>query len=388
MVKEADALADAGYNVTVLYVYWNAWGTALDKVLIPSKKWKAICVGGGPQQRKGAFFLSRLIHKIAKIVNQKTGGKLFSDLAIGRAGYFLTRAAKKYKADIYIGHNLGALPATVKAAKANKKPCGFDAEDFHRNEVSDNINDPDVLLKTHLESKYIPYLNYLSVSSPLICKAYQNLYPDVNPITILNVFPNNLKVEQPILNQDGPIKLFWFSQTIGLHRGIEDVINALEFLKNYPFELHLLGLPAKDVSSNFENESISIHFHEPIMPDEIPAFASQFDIGLAVENSTPLNRDLCLTNKIFTYLQAALAVVASDTTAQQNLIHQYPAVGKVYQKGDSEALAEVLLYYHQHRELLVKTRRAALSVARDQLNWENESGKFLGIVKQTLNSGE
>lgn len=46
LVKEADALVEAGYEVTVIYQYWNEWGTDLDKVLLPQKKWKTIRVGG------------------------------------------------------------------------------------------------------------------------------------------------------------------------------------------------------------------------------------------------------------------------------------------------------------------------------------------------------
>jgi glycosyltransferase involved in cell wall biosynthesis len=387
MVKEADALSGAGYDVIVLYAYWNAWGTALDKALIASKKWKAICIGGDPQQKPGIYFLSRLIHKIAKNISQKTKGRLMAELAIARASFFLIRESKKHIADLYIGHNLGALPATIKAAKTNKKPCGFDAEDFHRNEVSDNINDPDVILKTYLEDRYIPQTDYLSASSPLIAEAYQNLYPALAPIVILNVFPNNLKIEQPVINKTGPVRLFWFSQTVGLNRGLEDVIKALGLLKNYPFELHLLGHLTAEAKHAFDKGLPGIHFYEPISPADIPIFASQFDIGLAVENSTPFNRDICLTNKIFTCIQAGLGIVASGTKAQLCLLKRYPAIGKPYQNGSPQALADALLFYHQHREVLMETRKAALNVAHEELNWENESRKFLDIVEKTLNAG-
>ncbi len=268
LVKEADALADAGYNVTVLYAYWNDWGTELDRTLIPSKKWEAICVGGDPHQKKLTYFFSRLIHKLAKTINQKTSGKILVDLAIGRSGYFLIRAAKRYRADLYIGHNPGALAATVKAAKANKKLCGFDAEDFHRNEVSDNNTDPDVILKTRLEERYIPQVNYLSVSSPLIASAYKKLFPDKELTVILNVFPLGSQVSLPVYLPEGPLKLFWFSQTIGPARGLEETINALDLLKEYPFELHLLGHIPKEKGTSFADSFIkagrsNIFFSQP-----------------------------------------------------------------------------------------------------------------------------
>src|SRR5438445_11962645 len=101
LVKEADALAEDGYDVTVLYAYWNKWGAEFDKTLIAVKKWKAICVGGDPESKPRLYFLSRLIHNAAKIVNNNTNGKVLADAAIVRSGFFLKRAARKYKEDIY-----------------------------------------------------------------------------------------------------------------------------------------------------------------------------------------------------------------------------------------------------------------------------------------------
>jgi len=385
MVKEADALSDAGYDVTVLYAYWNDWGTKFDEALIPAKKWKAVRIGGDPKKDKMTYFLSRMIHKLAKVL----GGKNSGELAITRAGYYLIREAPKYRADIYIGHNLGALAATVTASTVHQKPCGFDAEDFHRNEVSDEDGNPDVILKTKLENQYFPQLNYLTASSPLIAAAYQKLFPALKTEVILNVFPSDGHVQSPPENKTGPVRLFWFSQTIGPNRGLVDIINALALLKDQPFELHLLGHILDDSQIGFiKSSAIETYFHEPIPPDEIIAFASQFDIGLALENSTPYNRNICLTNKLFTYLQAGLAIVASDTAAQSRFLAEYPGIGKTYTKGKPEELAANLLDYHRNREKLTDNRLAAFNLGREKLNWETESKSLLALVEKTLNKIE
>ncbi|MBS1527501.1 MAG: hypothetical protein JST19_17775 [Bacteroidetes bacterium] len=382
MVKEADALTEAGYDVTVLYAYWNDWGTRLDKEMIPTKKWKAIRIGGDPVQKKTAYFISRLIHKAARSINRSSGGKRFAELAIARSSYFLMREAKKYQADLYIGHNSGALPATVIAAETNKKPCGFDAEDFHRFEVSDDLDDPDVKLKALIEDRYFPRLNYLIASSPLIAEEYRKLFPEKSPAVILNVFPVDGNVPEPAFNPHKPLKLFWFSQTIGPNRGLENIVSALQNLPDIPFELHLLGY----LQSNFlpAEQNLNIYFHEPVSPGEISLLASQFDIGVAAENNVPYNRDICLTNKIFTYMQAGLAVVASDTSAQTQLMAMYPGIGSIYKKNNAASLADVLLQYHQDREKLLTARKASYDLARQTLNWDMEKKKFLEVVDKVL----
>jgi glycosyltransferase involved in cell wall biosynthesis len=387
LVKEADTLANAGYSVTVLYMYWNAWGAAFDKELIPTKKWKAICVGGDPADKKFQYFNSRIIYKLAKLINRKTKGRFMADIAAARASYYLIREAKKHIADLYIGHNLGALPAVVIAAKANNKPCGFDAEDFHRYETSDDDNNSDVILKTQTENKYIPQLNYFTASSPQIAHEYLQAYHTLKPVVVLNVFPKS-QINLVELPTGAALKLLWFSQTIGANRGLKDVVEALQLLDNKHFELHLLGskLHADTVFINeLINSGINIKLHEPIHPDKLIDFATLFDIGLALEPGFSTNNKLALSNKIFTYMQAGLAIVASDTIAQKDFIEKNPKIGNIYRAGNAEALAAILLNYHQDRNLLAATKIEALQSGHEKYNWEVESLKFLEIVEHTLN---
>lgn len=388
LVKEADALANAGYRVTVLYVYWNNWGTAFDEKLLPSKKWQAIRIGGHPQHEPVTYFFSRLIHKMAKLGLKLFGPKYFASCAIARSSFFLSRKAKKHKADLYIGHNLGALPAVIQAGVSNRKPCGFDAEDFHRNEISDVPSNSDVILKTYLEDKYIPQVNYLTASSPQISRVYDQLYPGKNPVTILNVFPVVKNAPQTFATENGPVKLLWFSQTIGYGRGIEDILDTLRQLDDHPFELHLLGHYHEDFKQELSRNNKAVHFHEPVNPDELVQFASQFDIGMAAERSVPYNRDICLTNKIFTYMQAGLAIIASNTTAQQSLLDQHPGIGMVYENGNLSSLTAALQHYRHNKNELAEARRASLKLAREKYNWEQESITFLETVEKTLKKQE
>jgi len=389
LVKEADALAEDGYDVLVIYAYWNEWGTQLDERLLPTKKWKSIRAGGDPKQKPARYFVSRLINRIAIILVKKYRQMEFADRAISRASYFLTAEAKKHCADLYIAHNLGALPAAVKAAKKFNKLCGFDAEDFHRYEVTNDVNDPDVILKTYIENKYLPQTNYLTASSPQIAAAYQQLFAGKTPLTLLNVFCKSDQPEISSADPDAPLKIFWFSQTIGYSRGLEDIIETLGLLKEYSFELHLLGDLPEGAFKNYllrqqTVNNLKIFIYPPISSVSITAFAATFDIGLALEPAFSMNNDLALSNKLFTYLQAGLALIASDTTAQLAFINQYPAIGRWYAKGDRNSLAEMLVYYYKNREALLQARRAALQLAHTTLNWETESVKFLNLVKQTI----
>jgi len=391
MVKEADALAGAGYEVTVLYAYWNDWGTRLDQEILPEKKWTAIRAGGDPVQKRTEWFLSRLIHKASKYILQKTGNYGYlADTAIARSSYFLIKEAKKHKADLYIAHNLGALPAAVNVAELYKKPCGFDAEDFHRQEVSDDINSYNFKISSYIEDKYLPRVNYITASSPLIANQYNLLYKRTVSC-LLNVFPKTAPL--PVAeNKNAPLRLFWFSQTIGPDRGLEIIIEAMA-LTSQPVELHLLGQLAHGYRGHLLQlaaaegvDHNSIYFYGPVKPDEIFKMAAQFDIGLASETDVCLNRNFVLTNKLFTYIQSGLALAVSNTAAQYNFLGQYPQTGKTY--SNAKELSILLTEYDKNRELLFQTKKEAFKLGQSQLNWEIESQKFLNIVKETISKIE
>lgn len=387
LVKEADALTDAGFDVTVIYQYWNEWGTEMDRKLLPQKKWKTIRVGGTPREEKITYWQSRLLYKAGQIFAKYIFNSSITDiLTIGRCTTFLIAEAKLHKAHIYIAHNLAALPAAVKAAKKNKAKVGFDAEDFHRNETTDDIQQAAYQLKVRLEEKYLPTVDYITASSIEISNRYQQLFPMLNPVTILNVFDHQDSTKA-INRNDQVLKLVWFSQTIGQNRGLSDILMLIPDFTN--LELHLLGdhdpfiiaQLTKDLAHDFGNR---IFFYPPIPSTDLIGFCSKFDIGLALEPGFSINNDLALSNKIFTYVQAGLAIIASDTTAQQQFINQYPDLGETYDRKNLATLRSILNRYIEDPDFLIGHQTKAAWYAVHTLNWQHEKQKFLSVIKRTL----
>lgn len=394
MVKEADALASAGYEVIVVGQYWNDWATKADQILLKNKQWTFIRVGGSPHKDMATFTLTRISHRISRQLNSYLGSNFgLAEGAIGRCTRLLYAEALKQKADLYIGHNPGGLAPAVNAAKKNKVKCGFDAEDFHRHEYSDDPSHPDVLRKTFLEEKYFSQADYLTAASPLIGKEYEKIFGDLNFTPIVNVFPKptHITVQE---SQDGkPLKLFWFSQTLGHNRGIAEIIEAMGIANNPLIELHLLANPREEnisffnkLARKFNLAPHQIVYHPPIPSEELFSFAVNYDIGLASEPGFNLNNNIALSNKLFTYIASGLAVLYSNTTAQESFMFDYPDCGKVYDKKDPHSLAQGILFYLNNRTALNQAKQASYAYGQNQLNWETESKKFLKLVEETLES--
>jgi glycosyltransferase involved in cell wall biosynthesis len=99
-----------------------------------------------------------------------------------------------------------------------------------------------------------------------------------------------------------------------------------------------------------------------------------------------LNREYCLTNKIFTYLLAGIALILSNTEAQKKFLQKYPGIGTLYNYDEPQSLALVLQYYIENKGVLAIHQENARRLAKEKLNWEVESKKFKNLVQTTLQS--
>lgn len=382
LLKEASSLSNAGYEIHIVFTQYLEYLVAEDfKILYTHPDWKYSNFLWTPI-KKTLRLKTALVQKITKWIYPVIR---LNELIINRNYNWQLRRAIEIKADLYIAHNLGALPVAVNAAKANKTKCGFDAEDFHRNEISDDVNSFDVRLKKQIEDKYLEELDYLTAASPLIANAYRELYPQLNPVVINNVFEirNQPKINT---NKNNGLKLFWFSQTIGRSRGLEDIISALNQIENPLMELHLLGkLSVEDAKYFNKLANFEIRYHKPVSPTQIFNLASDFDLGLALELNIPLNRNICLTNKIFTYLVSGLAILASNTKAQERFLQENNNIGELYQTGNVSMLADIITKLFNDRELLNEYKRNALELAESKYNWELEKEKIIKIINKVIN---
>ncbi len=387
LMKEADTLAANGYQVTVIYCFYQSWASAFDSELMQGGKVRYICCGGSPLHDKLQYYKTRIRQRACQYLFKWIKGGSIAENAVSRTHKEALRAAIAIKSDLYIAHNLGALPAAAAAARYHKAKAGYDAEDMHSGQYR-NLSDNHYLINKYIEEKYFIQVNYFTAASPLIAEEYQKHYPYLQPVVIDNVFPKITLSMQP--GNSSALKLFWFSQTIGENRGLEDVIRALSAIRHH-VELHLLGnctdaykLKLEKLCAETGYNSRNLYVHQPVAPHAVFEFAGRFDVGIAAEISTTLNRDICLTNKIFTYLQCGLAIAASDTSAQKKFIGQYPDAGRLYQQNNPKSLTAVLSEYINDPKALYQMRLNNYALGRHTLNWEAESKKFLRIIHQQL----
>jgi hypothetical protein len=291
-----------------------------------------------------------------------------------------------WKPDLIIGHNPGALGPLLRISKKLQIPALFDAEDFHRGESAEPSAAKARVMK--LEDASLTQLKHITAASPMIAEAYRALYPHLNVTTVNNAFPSHYLASEPLVDSTKQLCLVWFSQVIGLDRGLREFLRCLRFIPEVPISIHLLGMAAAEVTDEITQMEFSanhqIEFFLPLPEEQLFDFVAQHEIGLALEIGEPLNRDLCRTNKLYTYPLAGCYTLASKTSAQIQFFKEFPVAGQLIDLEQPESTAQVLKEFFENRKDLLQRRKQAMALAQTTLNWERESQKLIGLTNELL----
>ena len=382
LVREADSLAQAGHQVRVVAPAFNPALVEKDQALMVHRRWQLERVDFRPDQGRLRSVWIRGRRKLAQDIARN-----FATAALAEHGYApalveMRSLAAREPADWFIAHAQAALPvAAVAAARWNAR-LGFDCEDL----LAHAPGEPRAVLRM-IEAEYLPRCAYVSVASPLMAEQLahdHHLYP---PVVLYNVFPLELAqgmlppAERPPASV---LRLHWFGQTIGPGRGLEDAVAALAHLSD-GVELHLRGNPSEGYREKLENLASTarqrLFFHPALDHDEVIRAMGLFDVGLALERPEHGNYSRTVTNKLFSYLLAGLAVAATDTPGQREVMSQIPKAGFLYRAGDSRALAARLLHWVRDRQSLSVGQQASWNAARARFCWDREHEKFLAIFE-------
>jgi len=300
----------------------------------------------------------------------------------------LVDAVAAEPAELVYGGTSAALAAVAEAARDQGVPYGLDLEDFHTGEQSAQVGELNVIAE-RVEHLVLAGAAFLTTSSAMIADAYADKY-GLRPRAIHNTF--SLDLPEPSGSHEGePLKCYWFSQTLGAGRGLEDFIRAAGHAR-LPAQLPLragVSQPYLDDLMRFSRAtapSLAITLHEPGGPDAMVQLARGYDLGLSGEEPTVVNRCLCLGNKIFTYLAAGVPVLLSATPAQARLGQDLGAAAIVYEPGDVAGLAERLSCLARDSNLRVQARHAARSAALRRWHWEHpeDRGALVETVRAAL----
>jgi hypothetical protein len=380
VLKEADALHEAGYAVTAVVCDYTEALRPFDDALAAGVPWKAVRVARPSGERP----IGLLAGGLARLAGAHVPVGLAAR-AYGGPTAALARAAGAVPADLYIGHYVAGLAAAGRAAHRRGAMLGFDAEDLHAGEGTPL----QMSMVRIIEGALLPACRHVTAAAPLIGDGYRRSY-GVTPATVLNVFPLSMAppARQPGAGP-GAFRAYWFSQTIGLDRGLQSFIQAMaRTTARVTLDIRggnrwghgdsLLAL-ARELGVA---DRVSLLPMAP--PQEMVRLAAAYDIGLSLETEVSENRRVCLTNKIFTYLLAGVPVLLSDTPAQRALAPDLGVAAHVVSLADPEGIAATLDRLAASPEAREEARAGAWRLGHDRYNWDVEKAALVDSVARAF----
>jgi glycosyltransferase involved in cell wall biosynthesis len=327
---------------------------------------------------RGATWLSRAILEYANRESPQALGPAYGLLAMARA----------FPADLTIVHTEIPTWAARPLIRRGRR-VAVDMEDWYSEDLlyADRLSRP-LRLLGEAERFALNHAAYASVTSDSMALALAEHYRCPRPIVIRNTFPlqSRSRLDRPMGN--APPSFIWFSQTIGPGRGLELFLSAWNHTL-LPSRVVLLG----EVRAGYQQQLLArvapdrrkhLVFLPPVTPDELPDQLAAFDIGLALESHWPVSRDITITNKILQYLNAGLAVVATDTAGQTEVMRTAPGSGLLVAAHETTQLAAQLDQLLGDRQALRECQRAARTAAATQFCWEIDAPRLLAAVDRAL----
>lgn len=392
LVKSADALVGAGYRVHVVAAAPFPPADPLDASILASAAWGYTRV---PTRKGPAVLARKLLRRFARVLVGRfdVSSPSWAALAQSAEADHLASAAARIPAQLYLGHSIASLYPVAAAARARGSLYGFDIEDFHDAETEDAMADAaESRARRLLQAAFLPGSRPLTCAAPLIGKKYAEAY-GVRPATVLNVFPTTHAPAKArparTFTEELPAVLYWFSQTVGPGRGLENVLGVMGRMRT-PCVLHVRGFAAPSYIEHLQETARVAGLRRPVIvlppaePGEMARLASEADLGLSVELPVPLNHDLCLPNKIFVYLMAGIPQILSSTTAQRSFGGELGEAALVCEMDQTDASASRIDALLGDPEAVRRARTAAWEAAHGRYCWEIEKRVLLEAVATVL----
>lgn len=287
--------------------------------------------------------------------------------------------------DAVFGFSSMLWPA-YKISKRFGIPFAFDMEDYHPLEnIYHRNKQREIKRREQMLIDLLPKAAFVTYASPLIKQRAERLLLNneqtVNHSAVIN---NTFNASDFRFAEctNPKVQFVWFSQTVSFERGLEQILPAL---KAHQSNVHLTIIGNMDIKFY---DSVLLPYRDvitvkPAMPqNELHAELCKYDIGLAIEQSSQThdngNRELCLTNKIFSYLLGGLYIMATDTAAQCEFITSHSSHGIL--SGQTAEEMQKAVGWIVNNIATIRTAKKQRFETASKFGWETEQNKLTNLM--------
>ncbi|MFD0993264.1 glycosyltransferase [Tenacibaculum geojense] len=273
-----------------------------------------------------------------------------------------------HKKEVLFSNDLDTLLPNYLVSKIQNKKLIFDSHELF-SEIPELVYRKRIKwFWKKLESFLIPKIKNGITVSDSIANYYQKNY-NANFITIKNLpyYQKQLNIKKIEINSN----IIIYQGAVNIGRGLELMIDTMEFLDNYIFLIIGDGDIISDLKNHVSKRKLEnkVLFYGKVTPKELKKITPNASLGISLEEDLGLNYRYALPNKIFDYVQAEVPVLVSNLPEMKKIVKQYN-IGEIVYSREPQQLA------NQITQMCTINFLSKLQKAKKELIWEKEAKKL------------
>jgi glycosyltransferase involved in cell wall biosynthesis len=233
----------------------------------------------------------------------------------------------------------------------------------------------------------------------------KEMYPDMPPPVLVANYPTLLpeklrsgEVRRSLGVCAEPKFLFLYQGILGLHRGLEELMEAAVLLRGLPLHIGFVGHDrsggAIPCYARERDIGDMITFHPPVPSEQLPDITASAECGLLLFQGSCLNHTYSLPNKLFEYMMAGLPILGCDLPEISRVIERHRC-GILVDASDPASIADGMRRMAADPELAAAMGRRGYEAARENYTWDRSAtalhclySEVLGRVLPSAPAGE
>ncbi len=182
------------------------------------------------------------------------------------------------------------------------------------------------------------------------------------------------------------LNIIYTGNVDGVFRGLKTLLLAATLLKeNNNIVFNIIG-DGSELNSLIEfknnNGLDNVNFLGKFEHDKLLQYLYTQDIGIVPHEKTD-EIEYTIPNKLFDYMSYSLPVITSSAKPLKRITESIDC-GFVFEAGNPESLADLILKIYENRQSLITKAKNAHSAIIEKYKWDNDSKVFCGVVEEIL----
>ncbi|WP_226529269.1 glycosyltransferase family 4 protein [Metabacillus niabensis] len=301
------------------------------------------------------------------------------------------KQAKQTNADLYHFHDPELLPVGVLLRLFTRKPVIFDVHEHYPNAIMSKkylknwMKNPVRIAYEVIEKISLPILSGIIYTTEEVGERYRKYTScKIENYPLPEMFPPTTRVNKKDEN------LLYLGGITAI-RGIEELIEGFSHVSKQKPEAKLLFVGSFESTSFEENihEKISmlgikdkVEFKGKVPYQEIEKYLSEATIGIIPYLPVP-NHLVCLPNKLFEYMAAGVAVIASDFPHYRKVVESSNS-GLLVNPERPQSISKAMLTLLENESLAKEMGGNGEVAFLNTYNWRSEEEKLFSFYKKLL----